>query len=165
MHWKIGNALLCICCGFNPDELPASVVKKKKRRWMSRNKHLESLDQDWMVMIDIALLCSNKQLFSHLLLKDFSCSLIAFFTGFLWEWILRKIPKAWVLLCLASLVHLLWCNSRPHSFQKLLFYVKLSFQLSVFFFFLNCSNLCTSNQSLCVPSLSEVSGNWDPGWD
>nr|XP_023917785.1 OTU domain-containing protein DDB_G0284757-like isoform X1 [Quercus suber]XP_023917786.1 OTU domain-containing protein DDB_G0284757-like isoform X1 [Quercus suber] len=27
------------------DELPASVVKKKKRRWMSRNKHLESLDQ------------------------------------------------------------------------------------------------------------------------
>ncbi|KAK4607103.1 hypothetical protein RGQ29_001072 [Quercus rubra] len=28
------------------DELPASVVKKKKRRWMSRNKHLESLDQD-----------------------------------------------------------------------------------------------------------------------
>ena len=110
-------------------------LKKKKRRWMSRNKHLESLDQDWMVMIDIALLCSNKQLFSHLLLKDFSCSLMAFFTGFLWEWILRKIPKAWVLLCLASLVHLLWCNSRPHSFQKLLFYVKLSFQLSVYFFF------------------------------
>ncbi|XP_075636108.1 OVARIAN TUMOR DOMAIN-containing deubiquitinating enzyme 12-like isoform X2 [Castanea sativa] len=28
------------------DELPASVVKKKKRRWMLRNKHLESLDQD-----------------------------------------------------------------------------------------------------------------------
>ena len=70
LHSKIGNALLCICCGFNPDEVPASVVKKKKRRWMSRNKHLESLDQDWMVMIDIALLCSNKQLFSHLLLKD-----------------------------------------------------------------------------------------------
>lgn len=144
--------------------MPASVVKKKKRRWMLRNKHLESLDQDWLVMTYIALLCSNKQLFSHLLLKDFSCSLIAFFTGFLWEWILRKIPKAWVLLCLASLVHLLWCNSRPHSFQKLIFYVKLSFQLSVFFL-LNCFNLCTSNQSLCVSSLSEVSGNWDPGWD
>lgn len=37
---------------FDPD-VPASVIKKKKRRGTFRNKHLESLDQDWMVIIDL----------------------------------------------------------------------------------------------------------------